>query len=36
MGQSGNPVPAFPDSLATQGGVRGRGGEDPGLAAAQG
>lgn len=32
MGESGNPVPAFPDSLATQKG----GGEAPGLAAAQG
>lgn len=36
MGQPGNPVPAFPDSLATHGGVRGGGGEAPGLAAAQG
>lgn len=35
MGQSRNPVPAFLDSLATQGEVRG-GGEVPGLAAAQG
>ena len=32
MGESGNPVPAFPDSLTTQRG----GGEAPGLAAAQG